>query len=44
MITCGRFLRVEERERPAIPNSECSQRYKRLDVFTGKGFAMKIAN
>jgi hypothetical protein len=28
----------------AIPNSECSQRYKRLDVFTGKGFAMKIAN
>jgi hypothetical protein len=29
---------------PAIPNSECSQRYKRLDVFTGKGFAMKIAN
>jgi hypothetical protein len=30
--------------RTAIPNSECSQRYKRLDVFTGKGFAMKIAN
>jgi len=28
----------------AIPNSECSPRYKRLDVFTGKGFAMKIAN
>ena len=28
----------------AIPNSECSQRYKKLDVFTGKGFAMKIAN
>jgi hypothetical protein len=31
-------------ELAAIPNSECSQRYKRLDVFTGKGFAMKIAN
>jgi hypothetical protein len=38
------LVEIIDEEVAAIPNSECSQRYKRLDVFTGKGFAMKIAN
>jgi hypothetical protein len=45
VVNCsGVFRDLFINHRTAIPNSECSQKYKRLDVFTGKGFAMKIAN
>ena len=28
----------------AIPNSECSARHKKLNVFTDEGFTLKIPN
>ena len=44
IVTQKGYLKTELDLEPAIPNSECSPRYKSLEVLTVKGFCINMWN